>query len=176
VTTLTLQSLGAATAAANGAAAPSHSGRRHASHAPAAKPEDTLKRHLPMGERFNLLPPRVQQEVVSRVIDWGVMNAIDEARLRNPGRAISGLGDLSQAEQQSTADSISSLLSPILGSTLSSTATSLSQQAATVIGPVIEQKLAAYGPIFALIMGLTTATFTLLGMALFGGYMLKKLQ
>jgi hypothetical protein len=128
------------------------------------------------GERFSKLPPRVQQEMASRLIDWGVMNGVDEIRRRRPGLVIRTLGDLSQADQQTVADSVSSLLSPILGSTLSSTTSSLSQQAAGILGPVIEQKLAAYGPVFALIMGLTTATFTLLGMALFGGYMLKKLQ
>jgi hypothetical protein len=170
VTTLTLQALGAATA--NGAAVkPPPMPKHQVKPVSLAKPH----RHLPMGERFNLLPPRVQQEVVSRVIDWGVMNAIDEARQRNPGRTINGLADLSQADQQSTADAVSSLLSPILGQTLSSTTSSLSAQAATVLGPVIEQKLAAYGPVFAIIMGLTTATFTLLGMALFGGYLMKKL-
>jgi hypothetical protein len=170
VTTLTLQALGAAHAHAAKAKAPAVPQAKTQAKAP-----PTPHHHRPMGERFNLLPPRVQQEVVSRVIDWGVMNAIDEARQRNPGRVINGLADLSQADQQSTADAVSSLLSPILGQTLSSTTSSLSQQAATVLGPVIEQKLAAYGPVFAIIMGLTTATFTLLGMALFGSYILKKI-
>jgi hypothetical protein len=128
------------------------------------------------GERFNLLPIAVQRRMASRVIDWGMMHGLDELRRRRPGRIIRGMGDLSQADQQTVADSVASALSPILGSTLKSTTADLSAQAAAVMGPVIEQKLAAYGPVFAIIMGLVTATLTLAGMALFGGYLLKKLR
>lgn len=136
----------------------------------------THARHNPhAGERFNLLPPTVQKRVLSRVIDWGVMNGLEEVCRR---RGLSGitLGQLSQADQSTVADSVGSALAPILGSTLKSTTSSLSQQAADVIGPVIEQKLKDYGPIFAVIMGLTAAVFTLLGMGLLGGYLLKKLR
>jgi hypothetical protein len=128
------------------------------------------------GERFRMLPARVQKEMASRAVDWGVANAVAEIRRRRPHAAIHGFGDLSQQEQQTVADSVSSALAPILGSTLKSTTANVSSQAAAVIGPVIEEKLAAYGPTFAVIMGLVAATLTLLGMAVFGGYILTKIR
>jgi hypothetical protein len=123
------------------------------------------------GERFNLLPPDVQRHIASRVVDWGVMNGIAEIKRRRPGARINGFGDLSQQEQNAVASAVSSALTPILGST----AKDLSQQAADVIGPVMVQKLKEYGPTFAIIMGLVAATFSVLGMALVGGFLMKKL-
>jgi hypothetical protein len=128
------------------------------------------------GERFKLMRPMVQRHVLSRAIDWGVLNGIAEIRRRRGGARISGFGDLSQLEQQTVADSVGSALAPILGSTLKSTTASISQQAADVIGPVIEQKLKEFGPTFAIIMGLVASTLTILGMALFGGYIIAKVR
>jgi hypothetical protein len=128
------------------------------------------------GERFRDMPVRLQREMAARVIDWGVMNGIAEIKRRRPGARINGFGDLSQADQATVADSVSSVLAPILGSTLKSTTADLSAQAATVMGPVIEQKLKDYGPTFAIIMGLVAASLTLLGMAVFGGYIMSKIR
>ena len=122
------------------------------------------------------MPVRLQREMAARVIDWGVMNGIAEIKRRRPGARINGFGDLSQADQATVADSVSSVLAPILGSTLKSTTADLSAQAATVMGPVIEQKLKEYGPTFAIIMGLVAASLTLLGMAVFGGYIMAKIR
>ncbi len=126
--------------------------------------------------RFYPLPPKVQAKMVQRAIEWGVASGVAEVRRRRPGAAINGMGDLSQQEQQTVADSVASALSPILGSTLKSTTTALSQQAADVIGPVLEQKLKEYGPTFAIIMGLVASTLTILGMAVFGGFILSKIR
>lgn len=128
------------------------------------------------GERFNMLPVSVQRQMAARAIDWGMMHGLAEIRRCRPGQLIRGMGDLSQADQQTVADSVSSALAPILGSTLKSTTAELSSQAAAVMGPVIEDKLKAYGPTFAIIMGLVAATLTLLGMAVFGGYIIAKIR
>lgn len=122
------------------------------------------------GERFYALPAYVQRQMAARVLDWGVMQGIDEIRRRRPGAMISGFGDLSQADQQAVADSASNALTQILGGT----AKSLSAQAADVMGPVIEQKLKEYGPTFAIIAGLVAAVFGIVGMALVGGYVIRK--
>lgn len=123
------------------------------------------------GERFHLMPVATQRRVLARAIDWGVMNGVDEIRRRR-GYGVSGMGDLSQQEQSSVASSVASALTPIF----SGTAKNLSQQAADVIGPVMEQKLKEYGPTFAIIMGLVASTLTVLGMALFGSYIVGKLR
>lgn len=128
------------------------------------------------GERFRDLPPRLQREMAARVVDWGVMNGLAEVRRRRGGMKIQGLADLSQADQQTVADSVSNVLAPILSTTMKGTTAQLSQQAADVIGPVIEQKLKDYGPTFAIIMGLVAASLTLLGMGLFGGWLLTKIR
>jgi hypothetical protein len=170
VTTLTLQALGARGQSARygGVVAnPMHIGR---------SAQRAGLSEYQLGERFRQLPLSEQQRVASRVLDWGVMSAIDEIRRQRPGQVIRGFGDLSQTDQSNVADSVSSLLAPILGSTLSSTTANLSQQAGAVLGPIIGQKLADYGPVFAIIMGLTTATLTLAGMAIFGKYILAKLK
>lgn len=121
------------------------------------------------GERFFLLPKHVQKQVAARVLDWGVMQGMAEIRRRRPG--VSGFGDLSQAEQQTVASAASGALTQILGGT----AKGLSTQAAEVIGPVIEQKLKEFGPTFAIIAGLVAAVFGVLGMALVGGYVIRKI-
>lgn len=121
------------------------------------------------GERFYLLPKYVQRQVAARVLDWGVMQGMAEIRRRRPG--VSGFGDLSQAEQQAVANTAANALTQILGGT----ARGLSQQAAEVIGPVIEQKLKEFGPTFAIIAGLVAAIFGTLGMALIGGYVIRKI-
>lgn len=128
------------------------------------------------GERFRLLPPAVQRQMAARVVDWGVMNGVAEIKRRRPNARINGFGDLSQQEQQTVADSVSSVLAPILGTTLKSTTANISAQAAEVIGPVIEQKLKEYGPTFAIILGLVASTLTILGMAIFGGFILAKIR
>lgn len=127
------------------------------------------------GERFNLLPGYMKKRILARAMDWGVMNGMAEISRRR-GYAISGFGDLSQADQQTVADSVGSALAPILGGALKGTTAQVSQQAAEVIGPVLEQKLKEYGPTFAIIMGLVASSLTILGMALFGSYILAKVR
>lgn len=124
--------------------------------------------HAATRSRFYSLPPHLQKEVLSRAIDWGVMQGLEDCR-----RTGVGMGALSQAEQQqSVTSAISSALTPILGGT----AKNLGQQAADVIGPVIEDKLKQYAPIFGVIAGLVAAVFSVIGMVVVGGYVVKKMR
>jgi len=102
-------------------------------------------------------------------MDWGIQQGMAEMERRRAARGLQGFGQ-TQDDTSAVSSSVASALMPILGGTTQQ----LSQKAADVIGPVIEDKLKQYGPMLAAITGLFAAAFTIIGMAVIGKYILAK--
>ena len=129
-----------------------------------------------MADRFRVLSPRVQREVLSRAIDWGVMHGLAECRCRSM-RGMGGLGAdaVTSAVQVAVQNAIAPLM-PALTEQLTAAVGPAAQKAADVVGPVLDEKLRKYGPIVGVIAGVVAAVLGIGGMLLLGGYIVKKVK
>lgn len=127
-----------------------------------------------VAERFATLPPRLQREVAQRAIEYGVLQGVEEWKARG-GQRLSGLGQ--DAMAQVIGPAIERALKPLLP-TLSKSLIDIvkpaAEKAAAVVGPAVGRELRATMPKFALIAGIVAATLSILGMALVGSYVVKK--
>lgn len=127
-----------------------------------------------VAERFSTLPPDLQREVARRAIEFGVLQGVEEWKA-NGGQRLSGLGQ--DAMAQVIGPAVERALKPLLP-TLSKSLIDIvkpaAEKAAAVVGPAVGRELRATMPKFALIAGIVAATLSIIGMALVGGYVVKK--
>ncbi|MGH8896763.1 MAG: hypothetical protein ACRDZ4_07000 [Egibacteraceae bacterium] len=126
--------------------------------------------------RLQALSPEARQEVLARAIDWGVQRGVQDWAARNDA----GMGDLSQdALTGAITIAVQNALAPLmptLGQELMRVAEPAARKAADVVGPVIEEKLRAWGPTLAAITGVVAAVLSLVGMFLLGQYVVGKVR
>ena len=127
-----------------------------------------------MEVRLRRLPKHVQREVLSRAIDWGVSHGVAEWRaMGGPSMGALSQDALSTAVGTAVQKAITPLM-PTLSAELMKAVEPAAAKAADVVGPVLEEKLKKYAPIFGIVAGLVAAAFGVLGMMIVGGYVVKK--
>lgn len=127
-----------------------------------------------VAERFATLPPRLQREIAQRAIEYGVLQGVQEWKA-NGGQRLSGLGQ--DAMDQVIGSAVERALKPLLpslGKALVDVVKPAAEKAAAVVGPAVGRELRATLPKFALISGIAAATLSIIGMALVGTYVVKK--
>jgi hypothetical protein len=65
---------------------------------------------------------------------------------------------------------------PALGAELMKAVEPATQRAADMLGPVLEEKIKDYGPILAITIGVVAGIITLIGSAIMGGVIARKLS
>lgn len=110
--------------------------------------------------RLARLDPHTRREVIRRAQEWGV------GELRAHG--LSGLGQ--DAAGQIVGGALQRVLAPVVTKAVEPAA----HKMAEVIGPVLEEKLAKYGPIVGVIAGVIAAVLSIIGMVVIGGYVVRK--
>lgn len=123
-----------------------------------------------LAARLSQLDPATRREVLSRAVEWGVMQGLAEAR------AAGGLGQ-APPPQDAISAAVARVLAPMmpaLQQQLVAAAEPAARKAADVVGPVVEQKLKEYGPTFGIIAGLVSAILGVLGMVAIGSYVVRR--
>lgn len=128
----------------------------------------------PIVARLAQLSPELRKEVASRAIEWGVKRGVSDWI----EQAANGMGSLSQGALDSAitiaVQNALAPLMPVLKQQLLEIAEPAAKKASEVVGPVIEEKLRAYGPTLAAITGIVASVLSIVGMLLLGGYIVKK--
>jgi hypothetical protein len=123
---------------------------------------DTLAwklRRLPREQRIAIVADAVAQGVVEGLAAQG----------------LSGLG----ADDSVIALAVQNVLGPMmpaLGAELMKAVEPATQRAADMLGPVLEEKIKDYGPILAITIGVVAGIITLIGSAIMGGVIARKLS
>ena len=129
-----------------------------------------------VAERFSTLPPDLQREVARRAVEFGVLQGVEEWKA-NGGSRLSGLGQ-QDAMERIIGPAVERALKPLLP-TLSKSLLDIvkpaAEKAAAVVGPAVGRELQAALPKFALISGIAAGTLSIIGMAILGTFVVKKL-
>jgi len=130
--------------------------------------------------RLAALPEHAQREVLRRAVEWGIDAGVGNWVEANRQRLAGGMGALSQASlYDSVAAGVMQALQPmwpVFGQKLMDMAQPIMQKSLDMIGPIVDQKIRQYGPALAAITGLSAAIFSIVGMYLVGGYVVRKIK
>jgi hypothetical protein len=123
---------------------------------------DTLAHHL------RRLPREQRIAVVSQAVIEGVQEGL-------AARGLSGLGANDSIIASAVQDALAPMM-PALGAELTRAVEPALQRATDMLGPVLEEKIKAWGPILAISIGVVAGIITLIGSAVMGGVIARKLS
>ena len=123
---------------------------------------DTLAWHL------RSLPREQRIKVVSDAIAQGVVEGLQ-------ARGLAGLGQDDNVIAAAVQSTLTPML-PALTAQLQKAVEPIAQKAADVVGPAIEEKIKQYGPILAIATGVVAGIIALVGAAIMGGVIARKVS
>lgn len=134
----------------------------------------------PLAWRLASLDVATQRAVVQRAVMEGAKLGIARWAAANRWRKANGLSSLGQeAAQGLVAAGVQAALAPmvpVIGQKILEMAKPAIEKSMQMIGPVIDEKVSQYGPRLALIMGLSAALLSILGMVAVGAYVVSKIK
>lgn len=114
------------------------------------------------------LPREKRIEIITDAVTQGVVEGL-------AAQGLSGLG----ADDSIIAAAVQNVLGPMmpaLGEELMRAVEPATQRAADMLGPILEEKIKDYGPILAITVGVVAGIITLIGSAIMGGVLARKLS
>lgn len=114
------------------------------------------------------LPREKRIEIITEAVTQGVYDGL-------AARGLSGFG----ADDSIIASAVQNVLAPMmpaLGAELMKAVEPATQRAADMLGPVLEEKIRDWGPILAITIGVVAGIITLIGSAVMGGVLARKLS
>jgi hypothetical protein len=123
---------------------------------------DTLAWHL------RRLPREQRIAVITDAVTQGVMEGL-------AAQGLSGLGANDSVIASAVQDVLGPML-PALGAELTKAVEPALQRASDMLGPVLEEKIRDWGPILAITIGVVAGIITLIGSAVMGGVLARKLS
>jgi hypothetical protein len=123
---------------------------------------DTLAWHL------RRLPREERIRIVADAVVKGVSEGLE-------ARGLAGMGE-DDAAVSSAVQSVLTPLLPSLTDQLTKAVEPAAKKAAEFVGPAIEEKIKEYGPTLAIITGIVAGVIALIGSAIMGGVIARKVR